>query len=180
MNIIEIVLISLSLSADAWSVATCKGISVGQPSIKDATKIALIFGMFQMLMPILGFFLGNGYFFKIINYSNVVIFVILLIVGIRMIIDSQHKETINSQLNIKELIILGIATSIDAFAVGLTFSLKRLSLFIPIITIGVTTFTLSLLGYLLGNKIGFKYQRNALLIAGLVLIILSFKYLLKL
>ena len=167
MGILEIILIALSLSADAWSVATCKGISSSTKTFKNAIKISIIFGTFQMLMPLLGFYLGNSFF-------------ILFIIGLRMIIDSKNKEILNSKIDIKELIILGIATSIDAFAVGLTFSLEQISIIIPILIIGLITFILSLLGYLLGNKIGLKLKDKAMLIAGIILIILSIKYLLKL
>ena len=179
MSLIEIILLALSLSSDACSVAACKGIAIKKIKMIDAIKIGLYFGVFQMLMPILGYCLGISFFNKLFKYSHILTFILLLIIGIRMISDVKNNQVINNIINTKELIILAIATSLDAFAIGITFSLNNINILFPSIIIGLVTFFLSFICFIIGNKIGLKWQKKALIIAGIILILLAIKTILN-
>lgn len=175
MSFIEILLIAFSLSADASGVSTCKGIAVNKIKITDALKIGLYFGIFQMLMPILGYYLGRSILKEIFKYSNYITFILLFIIGIRMISDAKNNKTINDIINTKELLVLAIATSLDAFAIGIAFSINNIRVLLPSTIIGIITFILSFTCFIIGNKIGLKWQTKSLIISGIILILLSLK-----
>ena len=178
MNYIELLLISFALSMDAFSVSICKGITLKYKIKRNSFIISLSFSIFQMLMPIIGYYLGsklNNYF---LSFNHIIAFIILSIIGINMIKESYKKEDINIGLSIKELISLSIATSIDALAVGITFSLFKINLLLSILTIGIITFILCLIGVNLGKYLSNKYEQKSEIFGGIILIIIALKSLL--
>ena len=181
MGIIELVLVSMGLGMDAFAVSVCKGISMKKMNWKKACIIGLYFGGFQALMPVIGFFLGVAFENIITNVDHWIAFILLGIVGLKMIKDSFNKknENYNDDISFKTMIILAIATSIDALAVGITFAFLKVNLIISISLIGVITFILSFIGSKLGNKFGNRYEKKAELLGGIILILLGLKILLE-
>ena len=179
MNIIGLLLISISLAMDAFSVSICKGISMKYKFKRNSFLITLSFSLFQMIMPLIGYFLGsrlNNYFLK---FNHLIAFFILFIIGFNMIKESYTSEDIKDGLSIKELILLSIATSIDAMAIGITFSLFNINLKLVIFLIGIITFVLCYIGVNLGKIIGNKLGKKASILGGIVLILMSIKILLE-
>ncbi len=181
MNLIEIILISISLAADAFAVSVCKGLSIKKISIKKILIVGAYFGIFQGIMPIIGYFLGNTFENIITNIDHWLIFVLLVTIGANMIRESfsnEIKET-NDLINIKTMLPLAIATSIDALAIGITFAFLKVNVILSCTLISIITFTLSSLGVYLGNRVGKKYEHKAEFIGGFILIILGVKILLE-
>ena len=162
---------------DAFAVSICKGLSMNKVKVKRCLIVGIYFGIFQALMPILGYFFGSSFKDIIINVDHFIIFLILLLIGINMI--TEQEEKVDNNINFKTMLLLSIATSIDAFAVGITFSFLNINIISSVIIIGLTTFTISFIGVLLGNQIGNKYQRKAKILGGITLIILGIKILLE-
>lgn len=181
MGILEIVLISIGLAMDAFAVAVCKGLSMKKMEWKKAVIVAFYFGGFQALMPAIGFFLGVSFEELVTKVDHWIAFILLGIIGINMIKEAfdKEKETINDSIDIKTMIVLAIATSIDALAVGITFAFLKVDLLTAVTLIGVITFALSLIGVKIGNKFGDKYERKSELIGGIILILMGVKILLE-
>ncbi len=181
MGIVEIILLSIGLGMDAFAVAICKGITMKKMNWKKAFIIGLYFGGFQALMPILGYFLGTTFENVIINLDHWVAFILLGIIGGNMIKESFSKECDNfdDDVSFKTMILLAIATSIDALAIGITFAFLKVDLIFAISIIGIITFILSIIGTKIGNKFGDKYEKKAELIGGIILILLGTKILLE-
>ena len=181
MGIFEISLIGLSLAMDAFAVSICKGLSMKKIDFKKAIIIALYFGIFQALMPVLGYFLGSTLSSFVKSVDHWVAFILLAIIGGNMIKDSTDDEIEkrNDNIDVKTMLLLAIATSIDAFAVGVTFAFFEVNLLFSISIIGIITFVLSFLGVIIGNKFGDKLQNRAELAGGIVLIIIGLKILLE-
>ena len=179
MNNIEIFLISLGLAMDAFSVSICKGLTMKYKFKRNAFLMALSFSIFQMLMPLIGYFLGNTLSNKLINFNHIIAFTLLTIIGINMIKESYKDEDIKIGLSIKELIGLSIATSIDAMAVGITFAFFNINLIKAIFMIGTVCFSLCLIGVYLGKLIGKRFNSLASIIGGIVLILIGLKILLE-
>jgi len=179
MSNIELLLISIGLSMDAFSVSVCKGLSMKYKFRRNSIVIATSFSFFQMLMPLIGYFLGsnlNSYFLK---FNHIIAFVLLLVIGINMIKDSYKDEDIKIGLSIQELIFLSIATSIDAMAIGITFAFFNVNLFFAISLIGITAFIFSLIGVNMGKMLGNINPKISQVFGGIVLILLGFKILLE-
>ena len=179
MNNIELLIISFALAMDAFSISICKGITMKYKVRRNSFLISLSFSVFQMIMPIIGYYFGsklNKYF---LTLNHLIAFIILSIIGINMIKESYTNEDINIGLSIKELLSLSIATSIDAMAIGITFSLFKMNLLLSILTIGIITFILCFIGVNLGKKIGNKYEQIAEILGGIFLIIIGIKSLLE-
>lgn len=181
MGTIEILLISVGLAMDAFAVSVCKGLSMKKMNWKKAIIIGLYFGIFQALMPVLGYFLGTTFEQFITNIDHWIAFVLLSAIGCNMIKESfdQESENCNDNVDVKTMVILAIATSIDALAVGITFACLRINIVLPVISIGIITFILSVIGVKIGNKFGDKYENKAEFIGGLILILLGIKILLE-
>lgn len=183
MGFIELFLIAVGLSMDAFSVAVCKGLNMRKINYKNMYIIALFFGGFQAVMPLIGWLLGRQFEKYITSFDHWIAFALLAFIGGKMIIealkhDSDDDEK-NDKLDIKELFILSVATSIDALAVGITFAFLQVNIIPSVTLIGVTTFALSLLGVLLGNKFGSKYKSKAELAGGIILVLIGLKILLE-
>ena len=148
MGTIEILLISVGLAMDAFAVSVCKGLSMKKMNWKKAIIIGLYFGIFQALMPVLGYFLGTTFEQFITNIDHWIAFVLLSAIGGNMIKESfdQESENCNDNVDVKTMVILAIATSIDALAVGITFACLRINIVLPVISIGIITFILSVIG----------------------------------
>ena len=175
MSIIEMLCIAISLASDAFAVSLCKGMSIKNINIFDCLKIALYFSIFQMIMPVIGFVIGIKYAGFVFKYSKIIVFIFLTIISLKMISESKEDSKCNASLDMKEMIILSIATSIDALAVGISFALLQVSIYIPIIFIGIVTFILCFFGSYIGNKFGDKYKGKAELVGGIILIMIAFK-----
>ena len=179
MSVLEIFLIGVSLSMDAFAVSLCKGLSMKELNVRSCLIIGLYFGLFQGIMPLIGYYLGETFESTITSIDHWATFIMLLIVGINMIRETLSNEvsTINDEIDFKTMIPLAIATSIDALAVGITFSFFEINIFASIILIALTTFTLSVIGTYIGNKFGSKYSKVSSIIGGIILIILGTKIL---
>ena len=181
MNLFEILFIGVGLAMDAFAVSVCKGLSMKKIIWKNTLIIALYFGAFQALMPVLGYFLGSTFSSIVQKVDHWIAFILLAIIGGNMIKESTDDEIEkrNDRVDFKTMIILAIATSIDALAVGITFAFFKVNLLLAITIIGIITFVLSILGVLIGNKFGDKLQNKAELTGGIILIIIGLKILLE-
>ena len=179
MDFTELVLIGISLAMDAFAVSICKGLSMKKMNWKKAVIIGLYFGIFQALMPTLGYFLGSGFDNLVTSIDHWIVFTLLLFIGLNMIKDSFSKETENNNDNIdfKTMLILALATSIDALAVGITFAFLEVNIVLAFSVIGIITFALSIIGVMIGNKFGDKYESKAQFLGGLILIFIGVKVL---
>lgn len=184
MGFIELLLVGLGLSMDAFAVAVCKGLNMVKINKKNMFFIALTFGFFQGFMPFLGYLLGNSFEQYITSIDHWIAFVLLGLIGLNMIKESFEKDEEcsgceNDVLDIKELLMMGIATSIDALAVGITFAFLKVDILQATLTIGITTFILSMIGVYIGNQFGSRFKNKAELAGGCILILIGLKILLE-
>lgn len=184
MNFLQVFLTGVGLSMDAMAVAICKGLKMRKLHIGYTLTISFIFGAFQALMPLIGWFIGSQFERYIIKVDHWIAFILLLIIGSKMILEAFDKdEDLSAEdeldYNLKEMILLAIATSIDALAVGITFAFLKVAIIPSILLIGITTFVLSLLGIFIGHRFGMKYKSKAEFIGGFILILIGFKILLE-
>lgn len=181
MELFEIVAIGFGLAMDAFAVSVCKGLSMKKIDWKKGIIIALYFGAFQALMPVLGYFLGNTFSSLVQKIDHWIAFILLAVIGGNMIKESadDEKENRNDNVDVKTMALLAIATSIDALAIGITFAFFEVNILLAIGIIGIITFTLSIIGVIIGNKFGDKFQNKAELAGGIILIIIGFKILLE-
>lgn len=180
MGLLELVLIAVGLAMDAFAVSVCKGLSMSKMEWKKAVIIGLYFGGFQALMPLIGYVLGVGFEDKIKSIDHWIAFVLLVFIGMNMIKEAfEIKEESNDKIDFKTMIILAIATSIDALAVGVTFAFLNVNIMLAISLIGIITFIISMIGVKIGNVFGDKYETKAELAGGFILIFLGAKILLE-
>lgn len=180
MSIWEIFLVAVGLSMDAFAVAVCKGLKMPKINPKQTAIIAVFFGGFQALMPLIGYFLGKQFEDYIVSVDHWITFILLGIIGGKMVYESFKKDPEDENgFSIKELFILAIATSIDALAVGITFAFLKVNIAISVSLIGITTFILSATGVFIGHKFGEKYKSKAEFAGGLILILIGLKILLE-
>ena len=182
MGITELLLISVGLAMDAFSVSVCKGLSMKKLDLKGGVITALFFGAFQAFMPGIGYFLGSRFADFISSCSHWVSFGLLAVIGGKMMIEAikgGDDESENEyRLNIKELFVLAVATSIDALAVGIVFAAEKTPVITSVTIIGAVTFLLSFAGVYIGHRFGSKYEKKAELAGGAILIIIGVKLLL--
>ena len=179
MSLFELVVISISLAMDAFTVSMMYGISMPKGNIKKQSFIAFYFGFFQALMPFLGYHLGCVFSKKIQAYDHYIDFIFLMIVGINMLKDAFSEEETNYNFKLLDLTILAFATSIDAFAIGMTFAFLEVAIYQALLIIGIITFLLCLLALQIGRYLNNKFQNKALIFGGIVLILIAFKTLLE-
>ena len=180
MSIIEIALIGVGLAMDAFAVSICKGLAMRRMNYKKAIIIAAFFGVFQALMPALGYVLGTTFANKIAAIDHWIAFILLALIGANMIkeaLSSDDDECQDDSLRLGDLIMLSIATSIDALAVGITFAFINVSLLLSVSMIGIITFIICVIGVKVGNVFGEKYKSKAELAGGLILIVMGAKIL---
>ncbi|MCM1330082.1 MAG: manganese efflux pump MntP family protein [Ruminococcus sp.] len=184
MGFLELFLIGVGLSADAFSVSVCKGLNMRRLNLKHAYVIALFFGVFQAVMPLIGYLLGTGFSEYIERFDHWIAFVLLAFIGGKMAVEAVREKDGEEDektdvLKIGELFVLAIATSIDALAVGITFAFLKVQILPSVLLIGATTFALSLGGVLLGNRFGAKYKSKAEIAGGVILVLIGVKILLE-
>ena len=176
----ELLVIAIGLSMDAFAVSICKGLSMRKMNWKNAVLAGIYFGGFQSLMPLLGYFLGSRFKDYIVSVDHWIAFILLAIIGISMIKESRESdEDINDSFDFKTMLVLAIATSIDALAIGVTFAFLSVNIVPAVSFIGVITFTLSVIGIKIGNVFGSKFKSKAELAGGLILIIMGIKILIE-
>ena len=181
MTFLELFLIAIGLSMDAFSVSICKGLTTKKFSWPMALICGLWFGGFQVLMPIIGYYLGAQFQEMIEAYDHWIAFGLLSLIGANMIREAVwgKEEEQDGSLGFKTMFLLAIATSIDALAVGVSFACIQVKLWSSVVVIGITTFLFSVLGVKIGNVFGSKYERSAGIIGGIILIIIGLKILLE-
>lgn len=181
MDLIMLFTLAVGLSMDAFAVSVCKGLAMRQATIKKASIVGLWFGGFQALMPALGYALGIQFKDKITSIDHWIAFGLLGLIGFNMIRESMSKEDkeANESLDFKTMLMLAVATSIDALAVGITFAFLQVNILAAVSVIGLITFLLSVMGVKIGNVFGIRYKAKAELAGGIILIILGVKILIE-
>lgn len=180
MSIWDLFILAVGLSMDAFAVSVCKGLSLGKIKPKHMCIAGAWFGGFQALMPLIGYFLGSFFAEMIEKYDHWVAFVLLAIIGGNMIKESFGKdEKVDSSMDVKSMLLLAIATSIDALAVGVTFAFLQVQIVPAVSFIGVITFLFSAVGVKIGSLFGTKYKSKAELFGGIVLVLIGIKILLE-
>ena len=186
MGILELLIIAIGVSMDAFAVSVCKGLACHEKPRKTALLCGVWFGVFQMLMPLVGYLIGSVFANYIEDFDHWIAFILLLFIGGKMIKDAFAKELPDEECDEKsndlsptKMLVLAIATSIDALAIGVTFAMINTNMFIAIPAIGICTFTFSFIGAIIGKKFGEKHRKKATLFGGLILIAMGIKILIE-
>lgn len=187
MGLVELLLIAVGLSMDAFAVSICKGLGMKEVNPKVAVVLALFFGGFQALMPLIGWALGSQFLGIIGPIDHWVAFVLLAVIGGKMLWEAFHEDAGAGEgdgkpadrIDLEEFLILAIATSIDALAVGISFAALSVDIAPSVALIGVTTFAFSIAGVFVGNFFGSRYEKPASIVGGVVLILIGTKILLE-
>ena len=185
MGLIELFLIAVGLSMDAFAVSICKGLGMRKVNKKQALVIGLFFGGFQALMPFVGWLLGSQFEKYITSIDHWIAFILLGIIGGKMIVESvkpdkedDEVKEMDAPLDLKEMFVLAVATSIDALAVGVSLAFLKVAILPAVLFIGCITFVCSAAGVKIGSIFGDKYQSKAELCGGIILILIGIKILL--
>lgn len=181
MELAELLIIAIGVSMDAFAVSICKGLSVRRIRPKHAALTALWFGGFQAIMPLAGFFLGVSFADFVSSVDHWIAFILLGIIGANMIKDSSDKEescSVDPDFSFRTMLVMAVATSIDAFAIGVTFAFLKVNIWYAVLFIGITTALFSAAGVYLGNLFGCRYKSKAEFTGGLILIVMGLKILL--
>ena len=185
MGILEFFLTGVGLSMDAFAVSICKGLGMRRVNYRHTLIIALFFGGFQALMPLAGWLLGRQFEQYIVAVDHWIAFGLLAIIGGNMLRDAFRPDEQSQdgcgcdRLDLRELLLMAIATSIDALAVGISFAFLRVNIWLAITVIGLTTFVICTAGVFVGNRFGTRYQKRATIAGGVILILLGLKILLE-
>ena len=181
MGLIELFLIAVGLSMDAFAVSVCKGLAMPKCTFKKAAIVGLWFGGFQALMPAIGYILGAQFQEAIASIDHWIAFVLLALIGGNMIheaLDNDEEEA-DASLDVKPMFLLAVATSIDALAIGITFAFLKVNIIPAVCFIGIVTFISSFAGVKIGNVFGARYKNKAEIVGGVILILLGLKILLE-
>lgn len=177
MSLIALVFVAIGLAMDAFTVAIAKGISLKKASFSQATKVALFFGGFQALMPFIGWLFGSSFEQYIKAFDHWIALILLIAIGGKMLYESFREDDVEEEdvdpLNVRSLMILAIATSIDALAVGVTFAFLNVDIVSSVLLIGIITFFISFSGVLIGNKVGEYLKNYAEIVGGVILILIG-------
>ena len=182
MTLIEILIIAVGVSMDAFAVSICKGLSVSRLRPRNVLSVALWFGGFQALMPLIGYFLGVSFADFVSSVDHWIAFVLLGIIGGNMIREAFGKdddEHSDSDFSFRTMLALAIATSIDALAIGVSFAFLKVNIWEAVILIGLITGAFSATGIFVGNVFGSRYKSKAEFLGGLILIVMGLKILLE-
>lgn len=180
MELLELIIVAIGVAMDAFAAAVCRGLSMKEMSYKSALITGGFFGGFQAFMPFLGYILGSQFSDYIVAIDHWLAFILLSVIGLNMIKEAKdnccpiYEET----FNLKNLIVLSIATSIDALAIGITFALFKVNIFFAMVIIGIITFVTSFIGVRLGNGLGSRCKVKAEVLGGFILIFMGTKILL--
>ena len=181
MGLIELFLIAVGLSMDAFAVSVCKGLAMPKCTFKKAAIVGLWFGGFQALMPAIGYILGAQFQEAIASIDHWIAFVLLALIGGNMIheaLDNDEEEA-DASLDVKTMFLLAVATSIDALAIGITFAFLKVNIIPAVCFIGIVTFIISFAGVKIGKVFGARYKNKAEIVGGIILILLGLKILLE-
>ena len=179
MELMELFLIAVGLSMDAFAVSICKGLSLGKIKVKHMCLAGIWFGGFQALMPLIGYFLGSFFADMITAYSHWIAFILLVFLGAKMIKEAMgEEENLDASMGAKDMFLLAVATSIDALAVGVSFAFLQVNIVPAVSFIGVVTFICSAIGVKIGSIFGAKYKSRAEICGGVILILIGIKILL--
>jgi putative Mn2+ efflux pump MntP len=181
MDMVTILLIAVSLAMDSFAVSIAHGMTIKNRRVATGLAMSFSFGFFQAFMPVLGWLAGLAFMDLIASFDHWVAFGLLAFIGGKMIYEARtdHEEEKDSKLSVPVVLLLSVATSIDALAVGLSFSLLQVSITIPVIAIGVVAFLFSFGGFNFGNKLGNFFERKVQVIGGIVLVAIGIKILLE-
>lgn len=181
MDLIAVVLIAVGLAMDAFAVSICKGMSMGKPTVRSMVIIGAWFGGFQILMPIIGYYLGDAMYDLISDYDHWIAFILLAAIGLNMIREglSSEDEALDGSLDYKTMLVLAIATSIDALAVGISLAMTEGTIVEPALIIGMITFLISAFGVKIGSVFGDRFGSKAEVLGGSILIAIGIKILLE-
>ena len=180
MGFLEILIIGIGLSMDAFAVSVCKGLSTRKLQIRHALICGGYFGFFQGLMPFIGYVLGVQFKSKIENIDHWIAFILLVLIGANMIKEAfEDEESCDPDFSFKAMLPLAVATSIDALAIGVTFAFLDVSIYYAITIIALTTFIISMSGVKIGHVFGMKYKSKAEIAGGVILILMGVKILLE-
>ena len=181
MGLIELFLIAVGLSMDAFAVSVCKGLAMPKCTFKKAAIVGLWFGGFQALMPAIGYILGAQFQEAIAYIDHWIAFVLIALICGNMIheaLDNDEEEA-DASLDVKTMFLLAVATSIDALAIGITFAFLKVNIIPAVCFIGIVTFIISFAGVKIGNVFGARYKNKAEIVGGIILILLGLKILLE-
>ena len=181
MSLFTLFVTAVGLSMDAFAVSICKGLAMKKLSWKKALIIGLWFGGFQALMPSVGYLLGSRFEKYVTSIDHWIAFVLLALIGINMIRESLsgEEENANDAVDFKTMLLLAVATSIDALAVGVTYAFLQVQIVPAVSFIGIITFSLSIIGVKIGNVFGLKYKTKAEIAGGVILLLMGTKILLE-
>ena len=180
MSLWELFVIAVGLSMDAFAVSVCKGLSVNRVRVSHSLICGAYFGLFQGLMPLVGWLLGVRFQSMITSVDHWIAFVLLGLIGFNMVRESRgEEESIDASFTFRAMLPLAVATSIDALAVGVTFAFLQVNILSAVSFIGVTTFVLSAIGVRVGAVFGARFRNKAELAGGLILILMGLKILLE-
>ena len=181
MSLVELFLLAVGLSMDAFAVSVCKGLSTPRVRVKHMLLCGAYFGGFQALMPLIGYLLGVRFQSMIERVDHWVAFVLLAIIGINMIREAlgSEEESLDASFSFKTMLLLAVATSIDALAMGVTFAFLNVQIVPAVCFIGAVTFVLSMLGVRLGSVFGTKWKQRAELAGGAILVLIGLKILIE-
>ena len=181
MKVWEIVLIALGVSMDAFAVSICKGLSCKEKPLKTGLVCGSWFGFFQFLMPVIGYFVGTLFAGFIESFDHWVAFALLAIIGGNMLKEafSKEQEEVSNELSFLKMLVFAIATSVDALAVGVTFAVLKVNIWVCATIIGIFTFVCSFIGSFIGRKCGEKLKNKAEIFGGIILILLGIKILIE-
>ena len=182
MTFLDLMLIAVGVSMDAFAVSVAKGLATQRVRPQHYASVALWFGGFQALMPLIGYFAGYNFSTAVENFDHWIAFVLLAIIGGKMLYDTLsggEDEDADSDFGLKTMLLLAVATSIDALAIGVSLAFLKVNIWSAIAFIGVTTALFSALGLRLGNIFGYRYKRRAEITGGVVLILIGAKILIE-
>ena len=183
MGLIELMLLAVGLSMDAFSVSICKGLGMGRVDWRTALVLALAFGGFQAGMPVLGWALGSQFLWLIEPVDHWIAFGLLAFIGGNMIREALEEDSeepdASASVSLREVLVLAVATSIDALTIGIAFASLSVNIVLSVTLIGVTTFALSLVGVMVGCQFGMRYRRPSQIAGGVILILIGLKVLLE-
>ena len=182
MGITELIILAVGLSMDAFAVSICKGLSVRKLEIKHMALAGIWFGGFQALMPLLGYFLGSQFRHQIEAVDHWIAFGLLVLIGgnmIREVLCTKEDEEETADLGFRTMLLLAIATSVDALAVGITYAFLKVEILPAVSFIGIVTLSLSVMGVFIGHFFGKKHQSRAEVAGGIILILIGTKILLE-
>ena len=179
MSALDILLISIGMAMDSFAVSVCKGLSIKKAGIPEGVKCGIYFGGFQALMPVIGYYLGKLFEELIVKIDHWIAFGLLLFIGLSMIKESRESEKVDDKMDVRTMLILAVATSIDALSVGVTLAFVDVNIWVVVSSIGIITFLFSLVGVLIGRRVGSMLGNRAKIIGGVILIYLGVKILLE-